>query len=107
MNEAVKAAEPRLGLNNGIDMPTLGLGVYQSGPEETAAAATAIADGYRLIGHGACCFRVAKDVDHVDGFADIGEPFIDTLAIQHRAGEVRVDRDHAIAATLQETHHAV
>ncbi len=39
-----------LTLNNGVAMPVLGLGVFQSPPEETTAAVeTAIADGYRLI----------------------------------------------------------
>jgi 2,5-diketo-D-gluconate reductase A len=37
-------------LNNGIEMPILGFGVYQIGPDETEAAVTqAIAAGYRLI----------------------------------------------------------
>lgn len=37
-------------LNNGVEMPILGFGVYQVGPDETeAAVAAAIAAGYRLI----------------------------------------------------------
>lgn len=41
---------PLLKLNNGVEMPALGLGVYQSSPEETVPAVeTAIRDGYRLI----------------------------------------------------------
>ncbi|MCG7210105.1 aldo/keto reductase [Streptomyces arenae] len=37
-------------LNNGVDIPALGLGVFQSSPEETAdAVATALATGYRHI----------------------------------------------------------
>jgi diketogulonate reductase-like aldo/keto reductase len=41
---------PTLTLNSGVAMPVLGLGVFQSPPEETTAAVeTAIADGYRLI----------------------------------------------------------
>lgn len=41
---------PLLTLNNGVTMPMLGLGVYQSSPEETAGAVrTAIDDGYGLI----------------------------------------------------------
>jgi hypothetical protein len=37
-------------LNNGIEMPILGLGVFQSPPAETTAAVgAAIADGYRLL----------------------------------------------------------
>jgi 2,5-diketo-D-gluconate reductase A len=41
---------PTLTLNNGVEIPALGLGVFQSGPEETVAAVTtAPAVGYRLI----------------------------------------------------------
>lgn len=37
-------------LNNGVTMPSVGLGVYQSSPEETLEAVTAALDaGYRLI----------------------------------------------------------
>src|SRR5690606_3929975 len=41
---------PLLRLNNDTEMPTLGLGVFQSSPEQTIAAVeTALAEGYRLI----------------------------------------------------------
>ncbi|QAY70940.1 aldo/keto reductase [Xylanimonas protaetiae] len=41
---------PTLTLNNGVTMPALGLGVFQSPPEETAAAvAEALAVGYRHV----------------------------------------------------------
>jgi diketogulonate reductase-like aldo/keto reductase len=41
---------PDLVLNNGVTMPALGLGVFQSAPEETAAAVeTALRAGYRHI----------------------------------------------------------
>lgn len=44
------ATAPLLTLNNGVVMPSLGLGVFQSGPQETIdAVRTALADGYRLI----------------------------------------------------------
>jgi diketogulonate reductase-like aldo/keto reductase len=44
------ATTRRIELNNGVDMPALGLGVFQSPPAETVGAVeTAIADGYRLI----------------------------------------------------------
>jgi len=44
------AKGPLYKLNNGIEMPALGLGVFHSEPEKTAAAVRlAIADGYRLI----------------------------------------------------------
>jgi 2,5-diketo-D-gluconate reductase A len=39
---------PTLTLNNGVTLPALGLGVYQSAPEETSAAVeTALRTGYR------------------------------------------------------------
>jgi diketogulonate reductase-like aldo/keto reductase len=41
---------PLITLNNGIQMPALGLGVFQATPEETVQAVTsALAAGYRLI----------------------------------------------------------
>jgi len=41
---------PRLTLNNGVQIPVIGLGVFQSSPEQTAGAVeSAIAEGYRLI----------------------------------------------------------
>ena len=41
---------PALKLNNDVTMPALGLGVFQSPPEETVTAVeTALRDGYRLI----------------------------------------------------------
>ena len=41
---------PALTLNNSVTLPALGLGVFQSPPEETTAAVeTALRDGYRLI----------------------------------------------------------
>ncbi len=41
---------PTAMLSNGVEMPILGLGVFQSPPEETTAAVeAAILDGYRLI----------------------------------------------------------
>jgi diketogulonate reductase-like aldo/keto reductase len=44
------ASERGLTLNNGVVLPALGLGVFQSPPAETAAAvASALATGYRLI----------------------------------------------------------
>ena len=44
------ATTPEVTLNNGVRMPALGLGVFQSPPEETAAAVeTALQVGYRHI----------------------------------------------------------
>jgi diketogulonate reductase-like aldo/keto reductase len=44
------ATTPTLTLNNGVTMPALGLGVFQSPPEETTAAVeAALRTGYRLI----------------------------------------------------------
>ena len=44
------AKSPVYRLNNGIEMPALGLGVFRSEPEKTVSAVTAaVAYGYRLI----------------------------------------------------------
>ena len=41
---------PTIALNNGVEIPQLGFGVYQIPPEETAAAVrTALEVGYRHI----------------------------------------------------------
>ncbi|MEV0037056.1 aldo/keto reductase [Streptomyces sp. NPDC050804] len=49
---------PTITLNNGVQMPALGLGVYQSTPQETAGAvATALREGYRLIDTAAAYFN--------------------------------------------------
>ena len=46
----MRTTPPSLTLNNGVAMPVLGLGVFQSPPEETTAAVeTAITDGYRAM----------------------------------------------------------
>lgn len=49
---------PLITLNNGVEMPALGLGVFQSSPEETAGAVeAAITDGYRLVDTAASYFN--------------------------------------------------
>jgi len=46
----VTAISPRLTRNNGVELPVLGLGVFQSPPAETVTAVeAAIGGGYRLI----------------------------------------------------------
>jgi diketogulonate reductase-like aldo/keto reductase len=52
------AKSPSITLDNGVQMPALGLGVFQSPPAETAAAVeAAIATGYRLIDTAAAYFN--------------------------------------------------
>jgi diketogulonate reductase-like aldo/keto reductase len=42
--------DPQVPLNNGVELPALGLGLFQSPPAETAAAVeAALRTGYRLI----------------------------------------------------------
>jgi diketogulonate reductase-like aldo/keto reductase len=54
----VSSTGPLLTLNNGVQMPALGLGVFQSPPEETAGAVqSAITQGYRLIDTAAAYFN--------------------------------------------------
>ena len=46
----ISAISPTLTLNNGVEMPALGFGVFQTPPAETVAAVeAAIGGGYRLI----------------------------------------------------------
>jgi diketogulonate reductase-like aldo/keto reductase len=46
----MSAKSPFITLNNGVQMPALGLGVFQSPPAETAVAVeAALATGYRLV----------------------------------------------------------
>jgi diketogulonate reductase-like aldo/keto reductase len=55
---ATKHKSPLLTLSSGIQMPALGLGVFQSPPDQTAAAVeTAVAHGYRLIDTAAAYFN--------------------------------------------------
>src|SRR6478735_2277358 len=49
---------PLLTLNNGVQMPAIGLGVFQSSPDDTVTAVeSAIAEGYRLIDTAASYFN--------------------------------------------------
>jgi diketogulonate reductase-like aldo/keto reductase len=49
---------PLLVLNNGVQMPAIGLGVFQSSPEDTVTAVeSSIAQGYRLIDTAASYFN--------------------------------------------------
>jgi diketogulonate reductase-like aldo/keto reductase len=50
MTARTTARQPHVTLTNGVEMPALGLGVFQSPPAETATAVAAALDaGYRLI----------------------------------------------------------
>ena len=54
----ISGRSPLLTLNNGVEMPALGLGVYQSEPRDTGQAVeTAIREGYRLIDTAAAYFN--------------------------------------------------
>jgi len=71
---------PALTLSNGVAMPVLGFGVFQSPPEETAAAVeAAIASGYRLIDTAAAYGneREVGEAIRASGI-DRGEMFITT-----------------------------
>lgn len=70
---------PRLTLNNGVVMPALGLGVYQSKPEETTeAVVTALNTGYRHVDTAAAYFNESEvgeglrraDVDRAEVFVE-------------------------------------
>jgi diketogulonate reductase-like aldo/keto reductase len=69
-----------LTLNNGVTMPALGLGVFQSPPEETTAAVeAALRDGYRLIDTAAAYSNEREVGDGVRGSGlDRSEVFLET-----------------------------
>jgi diketogulonate reductase-like aldo/keto reductase len=74
------ATTPALTLNNGVTIPALGLGVFQSPPEETTAAVeTALRDGYRMIDTAAAYGneREVGDAVRVSGL-DRSEVFLET-----------------------------
>src|SRR5690349_17191917 len=71
---------PALELNNGVTMPALGLGVFQSPPEETTAAVeAALHAGYRHIDTAAAYFneREVGDAVRASGL-DRSEVFLET-----------------------------
>ena len=50
MTEATTSTVPNVQLNNGVEIPQLGFGVFQIKPDDTAAAVTAALEvGYRHI----------------------------------------------------------
>lgn len=58
----VKGMHMELTLNNGVSMPALGLGVFQSAPEQpTAAVEAALEAGYRHIDTAAAPYIDALD----------------------------------------------
>ena len=75
----MNGTNPYIMLNNGVKMPALGLGVFQSKPEETTEAVkTALNNGYRLIDTAAAYFNEREvgegirqsDVDREDIFIE-------------------------------------
>jgi diketogulonate reductase-like aldo/keto reductase len=67
-------------LNNGIEMPAVGLGVFQTPPEETRAAVrAALDDGYRLIDT-AAAYRNERQVGEAVHSSDLdrSEVFLET-----------------------------
>ena len=87
---------PLLTLNNGVRMPAIGLGVFQSPPEQTATAvAAALAQGYRLIDT-AAAYSNERQVG--EGLRGSGIPredvFLETklqeIARQHRKSAAQV-----------------
>jgi diketogulonate reductase-like aldo/keto reductase len=69
-----------LTLNNGVTMPALGLGVFQSSPEDTAAAVeSALRTGYRLIDTAAAYLNERQVGEGIRASGvDRGEIFVET-----------------------------
>ncbi|MFJ6003426.1 aldo/keto reductase [Arthrobacter sp. NPDC092385] len=71
---------PSITLNNGVQMPALGLGVYQSAPDDTRAAVdAALRTGYRLIDTAAAYFNEREVGEGIrQSGIDRSEIFIET-----------------------------
>jgi len=78
--KVMTARSPFLTLKNGVKMPALGLGVFQSAPEETAnVVKTAISNGYRLIDTAAAYYNERQVGEGIRrGRIDRSEMFITT-----------------------------
>jgi diketogulonate reductase-like aldo/keto reductase len=100
-------ASPLLTLNNGVQMPAIGLGVFQSSPEDTVTAVeSAIAQGYRLIDTAASYFNerqvgegvrrsgIARDQMFIETKVWISDYGYDATlhAFDKSAGKLGVDR---------------
>jgi diketogulonate reductase-like aldo/keto reductase len=74
------ASNPLITLNNGVQMPALGLGVFQSSPEDTVGAVeAAIGSGYRLIDTAAAYFNEREVGEGIrKSGIDRAEVFIET-----------------------------
>ena len=66
------ATTPMIELNNGVELPALGLGVFQSPPDETLTAVeAAIEYGYRLVDTAAALHLSTVDPRTADRLADL------------------------------------
>src|SRR5438876_10793825 len=74
------ARSPRIRLNNGVELPALGLGVFQGAPAETIGAVeAAIATGYRLIDTAASYLNERQVGEAIrNTVIDRGELFVQT-----------------------------
>ncbi|MFF3063768.1 aldo/keto reductase [Oerskovia sp. NPDC057915] len=73
-------AAPTLTLNNGVTMPALGFGVFQTAPEETiSSVATALETGYRLVDT-AAAYGNEREVGRAiaESGLDRGKVFVET-----------------------------
>jgi 2,5-diketo-D-gluconate reductase A len=92
---------PLVTLNNGVQMPILGFGVYQIPPEQTEQAVTdALAAGYRSLDT-AAAYRNEEAVGHAIKQSGIGrdELFVTTKLWVQDAGEEMAKR--AVEASLE------
>src|SRR6188472_1812974 len=101
------ATTPALTLNNSVTIPALGLGVFQSPPEETISAVeAALRDGYRLIdtaaaygnerevGEGIRRSGVARDEIFITTKLWISDYGLDAAKVGFAASLRRLDVDH-------------
>jgi diketogulonate reductase-like aldo/keto reductase len=93
---------PLLTLNNGVQIPAVGLGVFQSPPEQTAGAVeSALTQGYRLVDTAAAYFNemqvgeglqrsgVAREEVFLETKVDL-HPYFQQTALQRLHAEHRI-----------------
>lgn len=97
----MKTLQSVVQLNNGVEMPVLGLGVFESGGDTVSAVSCALRHGYRLIDTAAYYFN-EKEVGEAIRQSDVGreEVFVTTKLWndRQREGTQRAAFEESLAA---------
>jgi diketogulonate reductase-like aldo/keto reductase len=81
------ATSPALKLNNGVEMPALGLPSSRARPKRPSPRSRPLCDGYRLIDTAAACITFYRDSGHASA---LEHPVIGRIADAHSKSPARV-----------------